>query len=62
MLAWKIDVKLYKKKKKKIRLFADDSALYGNINTSEDSKILQEDLFKLQKWANTWQMNFNIVK
>ena len=45
-----------------IRLFADDSALYRNINTPEDSKILQKDLFNFQKWANNWQMVFNIEK
>jgi hypothetical protein len=45
-----------------IRLFADDSAIYREINTPEDSPILQHDLFKLQQWADLWQMNFNVKK
>ena len=32
----------------KIRQFADDSAIYREIQTENDSHILQEDLFKLQ--------------
>ena len=46
----------------KIRLFADDSAIYREIQTENDSHILQEDLFKLQNWADTWQMSFNVKK
>ena len=45
-----------------ISLFADDSALYRPIYSESDSLSLQEDIFKLQKWANTWQMAFNVNK
>ena len=45
-----------------IHLFADDSALYRPIYSESDSLSLQEDIFKLQKWANTWQMAFNVNK
>ena len=45
-----------------IRLFADDSAIYRQINTIQDAILLQRDLFKLQEWANTWQMSFNVKK
>ena len=45
-----------------INLFADDSALYRPIYSESDSLSLQEDIFKLQKWANTWQMAFNVNK
>ena len=45
-----------------IRLFADESALYRPIYSESDSLSLQEDIFKLQKWANTWQMAFNVNK
>ena len=45
-----------------ISLFADDSALYRPIYSESDSLSLQEDIFKLQKWANTWQMVFNVNK
>ena len=45
-----------------IRLFADDSAIYRPINSIEDSITLQRDLFKLQEWADKWQMSFNVKK
>ena len=45
-----------------IRLFADDSALYRSISSLKDAVLLQEDLFKLQNWAITWQMAFNVSK
>ena len=43
-----------------IHLFADDSALYRPIYSESDSLSLQEDIFKLQKWANTLQIAFNV--
>ena len=45
-----------------IHLFADDSAIYRPIYSESDSISLQEDIFKLQKWASTWQMAFNVDK
>ena len=45
-----------------ISLFADDSALYRPIYSESDSLSLQEDIFKFLKWANTWQMAFNVNK
>ena len=44
-----------------IRLFADDSILYREIQTPKDHDILQTDLSKLSEWATKWQMNFNIA-
>ena len=35
----------------KIRLFADDSALYRKIDTLADSHSLQQDILRLQDWA-----------
>ena len=46
----------------KIRLFADDSALYQKIYTLADSHSIQQDILLLQDWANKWQMKFNIKK
>ena len=46
----------------KIRLFADDSALYRKIDTLADSHSLQQDILRLQDWADKWQMKFNIKK
>ena len=42
--------------------FNDNSALYRPIYSESDSIFLQEDIFKLQKWASTWQMAFNLNK
>ena len=43
-------------------IFADDGAIYRPICSESDSLSLQEDKFKLQKWANTWQITFNVNK
>ena len=42
-----------------IRLFADDSILYRNIPTPEDSAILQRDLNVLQNWEHDSKMEFH---
>ena len=42
-----------------VRLFADDCILYTPIRTQNDSSLLQNDLLKLQKWQDTWLMQFN---
>ena len=43
-------------------LFADDCLLYRQIRSPEDCRILQDDLLKMEIWANTWKMVFNIDK
>lgn len=45
-----------------IRLFADDCLMYHSIKNPHHSTILQNDLNTLTKWADTWQMEFNISK
>ena len=42
--------------------FADDSKLTRGIKKCEDSYRLKEDLQKLFKWTEDWQMNFNLDK
>ena len=44
------------------RLFADDCVLYREVKSTSDSKVLQNDLTKLAKWSNTWQLKFNVSK
>ena len=44
------------------RLFADDSIIYREVIMERDCDILQEDLFKLEKWEKTWGMSFNPTK
>ena len=45
--------------KSTIYLFADDTKIFRSINSPEDTKILQEDLDKLQEWSNTWLLKFH---
>ena len=40
-------------------LFADDCLLYRPIHTTDDSRFLQEDLLRIEEWANKWMMTFN---
>ena len=38
--------------KSKVRLFADDTALYLTISTSSQSEILKKDLGNLERWGH----------
>ena len=42
-----------------IRLFADDTIIYRPISSPDDTIALQEDITKLDKWSNDWQMEFH---
>ena len=42
-----------------LRLYADDALLYSIINSTADFIDLQTNLLTLQKWSETWQMEFN---
>jgi hypothetical protein len=41
------------------KLFADDSKLIAIIRSLRDREIPQDDVDKLVKWANVWEMCFN---
>ena len=45
-----------------VRLFADDTAVYITVTSSEDANTLQADLDALQEWERTWDMEFNPSK
>ena len=45
-----------------LRLFTDDILIYRPIHSLSDQKTLQDDLTNLIKWAEEWQMDFNISK
>lgn len=45
-----------------VKLFADDTIIYRQINSAEDHNTLQEDLNKLMEWSARWQMEFNPTK
>ena len=42
-----------------VRLFADDTIAYLVVTNNQDADKLQEDLNKLEKWEQTWQMKFH---
>ena len=44
------------------RLFADDTIVYREINSVEDTAQLQEDLAALECWEKRWGMSFNPTK
>ena len=44
------------------RLFADDSILYREIRSTDDTVKLQSDLNKLSAWEKDWGMSFNPSK
>ena len=48
--------------KSKVRLFADDTVLYNFITDQSSSAVLQQDLRALERWEETWQMEFNVTK
>ena len=45
-----------------VRLFADDTAVYLSIGSSDDKDTLQADLDTLQEWERAWDMEFNPSK
>ena len=41
-----------------LKLFADDCLLYKTINSISDEEQLQQDLYTMVEWSNTWLMRF----
>ena len=46
----------------KCRLFADDTIVYREIVSADDTTLLQQDLDALQVWERRWGMSFNPSK
>ena len=42
--------------------FADDTKVFRKVNTDGDKQHLQNDLNRLVKWSEKWQMLFNFGK
>ena len=42
--------------------FADDTKIFGRVDTEGDREVLQRDLDRLVQWSETWQMKFNVDK
>ena len=45
-----------------IKLFADDTKIYRELNNVDDAFALQSDLDSLENWTKSWQVNFNSEK
>ena len=46
----------------KILKFADDTKLFRKVKEIGDKQNLQDDIDKLVKWSEKWQMLFNFGK
>ena len=46
----------------KILIFADDTKLFRKVKEIGDKQKLQDDIDKLVKWSEKWQMLFNFGK
>ena len=46
----------------KVLKFADDTKVFRTVKTDTDKETLQDDLTKLVKWSEKWQMLFNFGK
>jgi len=45
-----------------IKMFADDTKMWSVLRSEEDSRALQEDLDRLSRWSEDWQLLFNAEK
>jgi hypothetical protein len=45
-----------------LRMFADDTKIFSQVNSDDEHKKLQEDLDALHSWSETWQLKFNAGK
>ena len=48
--------------KSRVRLFADDTAMYLALSSHIEGQVLQNDLLSLEKWKKMLDMNFNPSK
>ena len=48
--------------KSRVRLFADDTAMYLAISSTTEGQVLQTDLACLEQWEKMWDMQFNPSK
>jgi len=48
--------------KSRVSMFADDTKLVSSTGSDKECDCLQDDLNKLIKWVDSWQMMFNIDK
>ena len=44
------------------RLFADDTNLFHEVKSDDDTPTMQDDLDKLADWSSKWLLKYNINK
>ncbi len=45
-----------------IKLFADDIAIYSEIESQKDCELLQQDLDRIDRWRVKWQLRLQPAK
>jgi len=45
-----------------VKLFADDTKLFGIVSTPEEFHQLKDDLQQTMSWSESWEMSFNPSK
>jgi hypothetical protein len=45
-----------------VKIFADDTKIYSNVNTTTQCDELQQDLDNLCDWSSKWKLSFNAKK
>ena len=48
--------------KTNVKLFADDTKVFADTSKDENGNVLQEDITRLDIWAQLWQLSFNASK
>ena len=49
-------------RKSRLKLYADDALLYRAVDSVVDQYTLQDELDRIQGWADKWLMRFNVKK
>ena len=45
-----------------LAIFADDSKIAYTVDSAEDVNVLKTSIINIEKWAEKWQMTFNVSK
>ncbi len=45
-----------------LRMFADDTKIFRQVDSEEGTENLPSDLTKSKDWAENWQLQFNATK
>ena len=46
----------------KIKMYADDTKLFGPVTSPVEAQVLQDDLDALTRWSKEWLLQFNVSK